>query len=89
VRTLNWDGDTVIAENEAPPELPWQLLDLPVELLVAIAAQLAEDDVLAASLACCKLRKAVAGTKRRMAGARLSTSIGSALGSVITLEWAV
>jgi hypothetical protein len=38
-----------------------------VELLVAIEAHLAEDDELAASLACRKLRKAVAGTERRMA----------------------
>jgi hypothetical protein len=78
-----------MAEDEAAPELPPQLRDLPMELLVAIAAQLAEDDELAASLACRKLREAVAGTERRVAGARLSTSIGSALGSAIKLEWAV
>jgi hypothetical protein len=64
------------------------LLDLPAELLVAIATQLAEDDELAASLACSKLREAVAGTKRRAEGARLSTRIGSAFGSVGKLAWA-
>jgi hypothetical protein len=64
------------------------VLDLPVELLVAMVSQLAEDDELAASLACRKLREAVAGTERRAAGAWLSTRIGSALGSVGKLEWA-
>jgi hypothetical protein len=59
-----------------------------MELLVAIAKQLAEDDELAASLACHKLREAVAATKRRAAGAQLSTRIGSVLGSVGKLEWA-
>jgi hypothetical protein len=77
-----------IAEDEEGPELLCRLLDLPVELLVAVATQLAEDDELAASLACRELRKAVAGTKRRAAGAGLSTTIGSALGSVGKLEWA-
>jgi hypothetical protein len=74
-------------EDEAP-EVLCRLLDLPVELLVAVASQLAEDDELAASLACRKLREAVAGTERRAAGARLSTTIGSVLGSVGKLEWA-
>jgi hypothetical protein len=64
------------------------LLDLPAELLVAVATQLAEDDELAASLARRKLRDAVAGTERCRAGARLSTRIGSAFGSVGKLEWA-
>jgi hypothetical protein len=64
------------------------LLDLPAELLVAIATQLAEDDVLAASLACRKMREAVAGTERRRGGVRLSTRIGSVFGSVGKLEWA-
>jgi hypothetical protein len=66
-----------MAEDEAPPELLCRRLDLPAELLVAIAAQLAEDDELAASLSCRKLREAVAGTERRKAGAALSTTIGS------------
>jgi hypothetical protein len=66
-------------------ELLCRLLDLPLELLVAIATELAEDDELAAALACRKLREAVAATKRR-ADARLSTRIGSALGSVGKLE---
>jgi hypothetical protein len=65
-----------------------QLLDLPAELLVAIATQLAEDDDLAFALACRRVRQAVAGTKRRAAGARLSTRIDSALCSVGKLEWA-
>jgi hypothetical protein len=65
-----------------------RLLDLHAELLVLIAAQLAEDDELAASLVCRKLRQAVAGTERRTAGVRLSTSIGSAFGSFDRLEWA-
>jgi hypothetical protein len=56
---------------------------------VAIATQLGEDDELAASLACRKLRVAVTGTGQRTAGARLSTRIGSAFGSVSKLEWAV
>jgi hypothetical protein len=81
-----------MALGVAVPELVCWLLDLPVELLVAIATQLAEDDELAISLACrklCrKLREAVAGTERRAAGARLSTWIGSALGSAGKLEWA-
>jgi hypothetical protein len=59
------------------------LLDLPADLLVAIATQLAEDDELAAALACRRLRQAVAGTER------LSTRIGSAFSSVGKLEWAV
>jgi hypothetical protein len=58
--------------RQAPPEPLCQLLCLPVELLVIIATQLAEDDELAASLACRKLREAVAGTERRRAGTRLS-----------------
>jgi hypothetical protein len=70
-------------------ELLCRLLDLPAELLVTIATLLAEDDELAASLACRMLREAVARTERRMAGKRLSTRIGSALGSLIKLEWAV
>jgi hypothetical protein len=65
------------------------LLDLPAELLVAIATQLAEDDELAFALACGRLRQAVAGTERRAGGARLSTRIGSAFCSVGKLEWAV
>jgi hypothetical protein len=65
------------------------LLDLPDELLVAIATQLAEDDELAIALACRRLRQAVAGAERRAAGARLSTRIGSAFCSVGKLEWAV
>jgi hypothetical protein len=69
-------------------ELHCRLLDLPVELLVAVASQLAEDDELAASLACRKLRESVARTERRAAGARLSTMIGSVFGSVGELEWA-
>jgi hypothetical protein len=77
-----------IAEDEAAPERLCRLPDLPAELLVAVATQLAEDDELTASLGCPKLRTAVAGTERRTAGARLSTTIGSALGSVGKLEWA-
>jgi hypothetical protein len=53
-------------------------LHLPTELLVVIATQ----------LACSSLRDAVAGTERRVAGTRLKTRIGSALGSVSKLEWA-
>jgi hypothetical protein len=66
-----------------------QLLDLPAELLVLIAAHIAEDDDLAFALACRRLRQAVAGTERRAVGARLSTRIGSAFCSVGKLEWAV
>jgi hypothetical protein len=69
--------------------LAMHLLDLPAELLLAIASQLAEDDELAAELACRRLRQAVAGTERRAAGARLSTGVGSVFGSVGKLEWAV
>jgi hypothetical protein len=77
-----------VGEGE-DPELLGQLLKLPAELLVAIAAHLPEDDELAASLACRKLREAVAGTeRRRVAGARLRTRIGSAFGSMSKLEWA-
>jgi hypothetical protein len=65
------------------------LLDLPAELLVTIATQLAEDDELAFALACLSLRQAVAGTEWRAAGVRLSTRIGSAFCSVGKLEWAV
>jgi hypothetical protein len=66
-----------------------RLLDLPAELLGTIVAQLLEDDELATSLACRRLREAVAATMRRAAGARLSTSIGSVFGSMRKLEWAV
>jgi hypothetical protein len=76
-----------MAEDEDTSEV-LRLLDLPAELLVAVATQLAEDDELAASFACRKLREADAGTERRRAGARLSTRIGSAIGSVVKLEWA-
>jgi hypothetical protein len=78
-----------MAIRVAVPARTVRLLDLHAELLVFIAAQLTEDDELAASLACRKLREAVAGTKRRAAGARLSTSIGSAFDSVDKLKWAV
>jgi hypothetical protein len=83
------DSSSGIGEDEAAPNLLYRLLDLPAELLVLIAAQLAEDDELAASLACRKLREAVASTERRAACAPLSTWIGSALCSVGKLEWAV
>jgi hypothetical protein len=66
-----------------------RLLDLPAELLVAIVAQLLEDDELATSLVCRRLREALAATERRTAGARLSTGIGSVFGSMSKLEWAV
>jgi hypothetical protein len=66
-----------------------RLLDLFAELLVAIATQLTANDELAASLACRKLREAMARTERRMVGKRLSTRIGSALESLGKLEWAV
>jgi hypothetical protein len=82
--------------GDAPRPLPVtvraravHLLDLPAELLVAIATQLAEDDELAFALACRRLRQAVAGTERRAGGAWLSTRIGSAFCSVGKLEWAV
>jgi hypothetical protein len=68
------------------------LLYLPAELLVAIASQLAEDDELAATLACRKLSEAVAGTERRASGKGLSPSINSAFYSeysVRKVEWAV
>jgi hypothetical protein len=81
------DGPPLPAAGDGPSEAS-QLLDLPAELLVVIAAQMAEDDELAVSLACRKLRTAVAGTERRAAGTRLSTRIGSAFGSVGKLAWA-
>jgi hypothetical protein len=65
------------------------VLDLPAELLVAIVAQLLEDNEVAMSLACRSLREAVAATERRTAGARLSTGLGSVFGSMGNLEWAV
>jgi hypothetical protein len=77
-------GDKDDAEDEAV-----RLPDLPAELLVAIATELTADDELAASLACRKLREAVAGTERRAAGARLSTTIGSVFGSLAKLEWVI
>jgi hypothetical protein len=64
-----------------------ELKQLPSPLRLAIATQLAEDDELAAALACRKLREAVAATERRAAGARLSTRIGSVFGSAVKLEW--
>jgi hypothetical protein len=62
------------------------LLDLPAELIVAIASQLSEDDELAFALACRRLRQAAASTERRATGARLSTRIGSVFSSVGKLE---
>jgi hypothetical protein len=56
---------------------------------VDVASQFAEDDELAAALACRRLRQAVAGNERHKASARLSTRIGSAFGSMGKLEWAV
>jgi hypothetical protein len=41
-----------VAEHEAAPGLLCRLLNLPAEMLVAIATQLAEGDELTASLAC-------------------------------------
>jgi hypothetical protein len=52
------------------------------------AALPAARSALAASLAFRKLREAVARAERQTAGKRLSTRIGSALGSVGKLEWA-
>jgi hypothetical protein len=52
------------------------------KLLVAIVAQLAEDDELAFALACRRLHQAVASTERHAAGAWLSTRIGSAFCSL-------
>jgi hypothetical protein len=77
-----------LGEDTAAPKLLCPLLDLPEELLVAVATQLAEDDELAASFARRKLREAVAGTERRKEGAGLSTTIGSAFehGQVPTLS---
>jgi hypothetical protein len=66
-----------------------RLLDLPAELLLAIVALLLEDDELAAVLACRRLHEAVAATERRLAGARLSTTIGSVFSSVSKLKWAL
>jgi hypothetical protein len=74
-------------EEDEAPQL--RLLDLPAKLLVAIAAQFADDDDLAFALACRRLRQAVAGIERRAAGLRLSSRIGLALCSVGKLEWAV
>jgi hypothetical protein len=82
-------GDTPEPLRVAVRPRTGHLLDLPAELLVAIAAHLAEDDELAAALACRRLRDAIAGNKRRAAGARLSTSIGSASCSAGKLAWAV
>jgi hypothetical protein len=79
-------GDAPMAIRVALPARAVRLLDLHDEVLVLIAAQPAEDNELAASLACRKLHKAVAGTEWRAAGARLSTSIGSAFDSVDKLE---
>jgi hypothetical protein len=64
--------------TRAPPARdalgPWavHLLDLPPELLAAIATQVAEEDELAFALACRRLRQAVAGTKR---GARRCAAV--------------
>jgi hypothetical protein len=79
-------GDAPMAIRVAVPARAVRLLDLHAELLVLIVAQLADDDELAASLTCRKLRAALAGTERHAAGARLSTSIGSALDSADKLE---
>jgi hypothetical protein len=81
-------GDATMAIRVAVSARAVRLLDLHDELLVLIAAQLAEDYELAVSLACRKLRMAVVGTKLRAAGARLSTSISSAFDSVGKLKWA-
>jgi hypothetical protein len=70
-----------------PPSI--RLVNLPAELLMVIAAQLAEDDELAAALVCQKLCEAVACTERRAGGARLSTRIGLAFCSLGKLAWAV
>jgi hypothetical protein len=64
---------------------------------VVVASQLAEDDQLAASLACRKLREAVAATEWRKVGlqrrrlrrrrVRLLTTIASVFGVVGKLKW--
>jgi hypothetical protein len=75
-------GDAPGALRIAVRARTMHLLDLPAELLAAIATQLAEDDELVFALACRRLCQAVAGTQRRAAGVRLSTSTGSAFCSV-------
>jgi hypothetical protein len=82
-------GDALVPFPVAVRARAMHLLDLPAELLVAIATQLAEDDELAFALACRRLRQAVAGTERRAGGAWLSTRIASAFCSMGKLEWAV
>jgi hypothetical protein len=92
------------AEAGAPTEVVC-LLDLPKELLAAVAAHLPEDDELAASLACRQLREAVVASEHRDARARrpasvaqvfgglrpkrMSTSIRSAFNSRAKLQWAL
>jgi hypothetical protein len=66
-----------------------KLLDLPAEMLAAIAAHLPADDEFAASLSCPPLRLAVAASEHRAARGRLTTVVGSVVaGSVCRLDWA-
>jgi hypothetical protein len=58
------------------------LLDLPKELLAAVAAHLPEDDELATSLACHQLREAVVASEHRDARARVATSIAQVFGGL-------
>ncbi|KAG8456935.1 hypothetical protein KFE25_007263 [Diacronema lutheri] len=82
-------GDGVMRRVERAPARSLRLDDLSADVLASIAAQLPEDDELAAALTCRKLRGVV--ERRQLAaghtGAR--TRVASALGSSARLEWSV
>jgi len=80
-------ADAAIAPLQSPP--PSLIDDLPVELLALVAGALEPDDHLATSLACRKLRAAVALAQQQDGRDGSTTVNRSALTSLRKLTWAV
>ena len=93
VASAAWGGSTAQQDVVVHPR-ELMLTDLAPDVLALIAQHLPRDDELAASLACRKLRAAVAsGERHAQRGSsgrvQLRTSSVSVLGSLCKLRWAV
>ncbi|KAG8465869.1 hypothetical protein KFE25_005439 [Diacronema lutheri] len=71
------------------PARPLRLVGLSTDLLAIVASALPEDDELPASLACRKLRAAVAQRRRSDERTGCNTHVASAFGSHARLAWSV
>jgi len=80
-------ADAAIAPLQSPP--PSLIDDLPVELLALVAGALEPDDHLATSLACRKLRAAVALAQQLDGRITTTTLVHTALTSLRKLKWAI